>query len=1080
MRTQKIVKTLTAGTLAVTGFMPTATGVLAQETEEEKNQTTNIPEAVETITDTMLELDQKIMDAKEDMDNKEVALENAQNAYVQAQQAEVPYQEAYNTASNQFDATVGSVNDQISAELQAQIAKLEETQKEIDKMTSQKSSYEDQLSKLNKQKEEAQALVEQLQAQYDEAKELADSLTPEDVENARLALEQAKQNLLDLEENINTLSQEIQTAQGQIAEKQNEIPSLTEQANALYTTWQNAAADRQQAESDYNALVAELESLQDPDAAQELQQQLAEAQNTLTEKQNAEATALSNYQAAQSATQTAQNELKTAQQTVTEKQDAYDKANEAYQTQLSTVTDLEAEVNEYETAAEEAYTKYQNALSEVSRLNGLKSEAEKSLEGIQSQITSINNQIASLEESLENAGNIDEEVADTMKGFFQYLGDEKALAILEDANGMSLEDLKTSLEYIQECNDLRAQESLDPLKVNSQLMALAYVQAQRSLEIYKEDGMLQHTGTDPHVGENLAIDGANVDPYGGWYDTEKRVYEYLQEHGLEEKDLTDDDKARIADELGIDVGMVQVGHYLNIVTPTYQNSGFAIIPYKIEYAPGYYFEMRLFGQTFSNGSYYALDSMTLQDYLSALENYEKAISGSSSEEIQQQIDALKAQLQQLQGQETGINDQISGYDTQIQAQQAIQSDNYDTYMKNNTLASSAQQKVDEAKEELSSLEKAKDDAYTALSDAVRAKETKQQTLTEKQGEEATALNNYQTAQNETKSAQKTVNQINYTIENLDSIIEEKTEEKNELETVTIPALKTEESEAQKAYDTKNGEITQIEGEIDTLKAEIETKNKTIISLNEQKPDLEAKANTAQETYDLYVKVTNPQELAEMLQKVEDASQTVTDIDGGIQKTNQDLATVEATLKTATETQATQASRKTLLESLQKEFDAIASGEEVTLLQRVKLIQSEDAFVQSIQAQYPTVQNAYQAMMTAKADLEKMQSLTHAAKEQVEKAQADYDSAKATYDALIQEMNDLINDSLEEEQPSDQETSKADDTTSGETKETSNDSSSQDENVDTAVVTGSAAAFLGLGGSALAFLAMERKKRNAKK
>ena len=195
MKKSNVLKTIAAGSMTVTGMIPNSLPVLAQETEEGKNQTTNIPEAVETVTDAMLELDQKIMDAKEDMDNKEVALENAQNAYGQAQQAEVPYQEAYNTASNQFDATAGSVNDQISAELQAQIAKLEETQKEIDKMTSQKSSYEDQLSKLNKQKEEAQALVEQLQAQYDEAKELADSLTPEDVENARLALEQAKQNL---------------------------------------------------------------------------------------------------------------------------------------------------------------------------------------------------------------------------------------------------------------------------------------------------------------------------------------------------------------------------------------------------------------------------------------------------------------------------------------------------------------------------------------------------------------------------------------------------------------------------------------------------------------------------------------------------------------------------------------------------------------------------------------------------------------------------------------------------------------------------------------------------------------------
>lgn len=1069
MKKSNVLKTIAAGSMTVTGMIPNSLPVLAQETEEGKNQTTNIPEAVETVTDAMLALDQKIMDAKEDMDVKQEALETAQGAYTEAQQAEAPAQEAYNTAMNTFDSHTGEINEQINAELEAQIAKLEQTQKEIDQMTSQKESYENKLSELNEQKKEAQEKANELQAQYEEALKLAESLTPEDIENARLALENAQSELQNLENQISTLTSEINTAQGLITEKQNQIAALTTEADGLYQTWQAAIADRQAAETNYNTLVAELQELQDPNAQQELQEKLAAAENTLVEKQNAEATALSNYQTAQGATQTAQNELATAQQTVTDKQNAYNTANEKYQEQLETINTLEQQVADYEAAAEEAYGKYEAALAEVSRLNGEKTKAENQLKEIESQITTTNNQITSLEEALEQAGSVDEEVAETMKGFFQYLGDEKALAILDQTNGMSLDDLKTSLEYIQECNELRAQESLDPLKVNSQLMALAYKQATQSAEIYKETGNLEHTGTDPHVGENLAVDQASTDPFNGWYDTEKKVYDYLQEHSLEYKDLTDDDKAEIAKELGISSSMVQVGHYLNIVTPTYQNTGFALIPYKIEYAPGYYFDMYVSGQTFSNGSYYAADSMSLEDYLKALETYESTLSGASADEIREQINELKSQLATLKGQQTTVNEQIGGYETQIKEQQTIQSENYVAYNKNNTFASVAKQDVEDAKKELTPLEEAKDTAYSEWETAKTTASKKQTALTAAQKEEETKKGLYEAAQEETKQAQDVVDGIKYTIEHLDRVIEEKTEEKTKLETETIPALKQAENVAETNYNNKLGEIDPIKEEIKTLKTEIATKQGTITSLKEQKPNLESKVESAQATYDQYLTATDSTKLEALKQEADNAEQAVTDIEGTISEINTDLGAVEADLKNANETKTTQTARKTLLEALQKEFQAIASGESVSLLT------SEDAFVQSIQAKYPLVQEAYRAMTEAKAELEKLQGLTHAAKEQVEQAQAEYGAAKATYDALIKEMNDLINDSLEEEQPSEEETTQVGNL-AHEAAESDSKSKNSNASVHTATALNSQTMLLAMGVSALGILRLEQRKR----
>lgn len=100
-----------------------------------------------------------------------------------------------------------------------------------------------------------------------------------------------------------------------------------------------------------------------------------------------------------------------------------------------------------------------------------------------------------------------------------------------------------SLAYIDECNELREKNGLDPLTVTDANMAYSQVQI---------DWSDSHTAHSQFfmVGENLAWNLS--DPFDGWYTQEKALYD----SGVQD--------------------FSRIGHYLNIIKPDYQTTGFAV------------------------------------------------------------------------------------------------------------------------------------------------------------------------------------------------------------------------------------------------------------------------------------------------------------------------------------------------------------------------------------------------------------------------------------------------------------------------------------------------------------------------
>jgi len=111
-----------------------------------------------------------------------------------------------------------------------------------------------------------------------------------------------------------------------------------------------------------------------------------------------------------------------------------------------------------------------------------------------------------------------------------------------------------ALSLIEECNSLRASEGLDPLKVNTRAMAIAVVSnavgcSTNNHTLYQEYKKSPLSGYDC-FGENLAW--GYSDPFDGWYEKEKAIYE---ENGNEFSEET--------------------GHYENIVTEDFKTTAIA-------------------------------------------------------------------------------------------------------------------------------------------------------------------------------------------------------------------------------------------------------------------------------------------------------------------------------------------------------------------------------------------------------------------------------------------------------------------------------------------------------------------------
>ena len=371
----------------------------------------------------------------------------------------------------------------------------------------------------------------------------------------------------------------------------------------------------------------------------------------------------------------AQQEVVNAQAKVTEAEEEVAYAEAKLNTLETNLTNKNAEIAKVEAQLGDSDVAYQETLKEleavkvehadlvedVREAQAKVTEAEEEVAYAEAQVNGLlfeqrqlNQKISAQEQTVADlkaqAENMEAQIQKGSLGFFESMGYDDAVEIINEGihkhgstnlgdpdDATSLENMKATLEFIKECNALRQQNGLNELLVSGQLMAIAQVQLNHT----NAQDNLDHSHLY-NVGENLAWGYKDESPFNGWYTDEKKVSDWLNNHGMSWNDIQSNDelKDQIANELGLPSGdWVQVGHYNNIMNGDYLGTGFAICGTGWNVSHGQVFTHKT--NSLNTGL------MSVDDFFAAFDEYYSNLMNAQGryEEAQAQLDALKAELQ---------------------------------------------------------------------------------------------------------------------------------------------------------------------------------------------------------------------------------------------------------------------------------------------------------------------------------------------------------------------------------------------------------------------------------------------------
>ena len=269
-------------------------------------------------------------------------------------------------------------------------------------------------------------------------------------------------------------------------------------------------------------------------------------------------------------------------------------------------------------------------------------------------------------------------------GFFEYMGSDYCAGYLDHAGGYNevgapedatnLDNMKLTFKFLRECNDLRAKEGLSELMITDSMMACAQAGLNYGRKEYRHSVYFG-------VGENLAW--GYSDPFDGWYTEEKATY------------------------LTGSYTYVQVGHYLNIIEPSYKVTGFAC---------AYSSSGLACGQTFLYDSSDEIN-YTVDEYESKFMNYYNMVTNEMNR-LKPSLDAASSTL------ESAKNDRDAFENAYNEVKQQKESASL--------RITEIRSELSELKQMLASLEKAKEtaaleyeSAKKAYDDALATNETKE-------------------------------------------------------------------------------------------------------------------------------------------------------------------------------------------------------------------------------------------------------------------------------------------------------------------------------------------------------------------
>ena len=864
---EKVLMSVIAGMTALQGVSSTMMNISAT--------TSHVANVKQTMTKSD-EFESKLHDAKNIVAEKKIDFNSAKGAYsVASKQLEI-LQAAYDARNVVVKQNYQATYDAIMNELQPILNEIESLETQIN---DSKKNLEEQTT-LN---EQATVNLEQAQKDLDAKKtelaELQNKLaTLKDVADLTTALETAKSEqetansvLASAQEKADTADTELTNAIADAETKK----AIAEEASTAYnnavadvTAKTNIVAEKQaiveqfEDENGIENARAELETAQaDLAVAQNnvtsLQEAMTQAQTAYDAAVNAQQTAQTNYELAVGELETAKTNLANAQESLNKAQADYDANQKEIEAKNNEISALNAQIANAQSEVDKAQADYDKALNDYNSTSSPLEKAKKNLADFESKYaTELSRLTAGSQGYFESLGCYDilKEIFN-VNNAFPSRGELASYTHMGQAgDATSLENMQASIAYLKEYDMLRKQNGLSTPKVSMVAMAIAQVNANYAQAEGNHSGVYGYS-------ENLAWGygeaGTGASPFRGWYDYEKKQYE-AGKHKFSE-----------------------VGHYLNIVNPDDETTGFALQKVNGVYAQefGYFEENDVVMsvdefETSFNNYYDNLKSVDAQH--KALKDAVNNASGTTTKDdtaLKNAEALLKSKKDVLTGLQNKLT-QVNNAKATLEAN-AIVTNNAVTEAKNavqnaeNTVnqkkanVANAEQALSEAKSGVETKENAKAEAEKKLADAkadVNSIQVRIDTLNDNianwdtnkakaRKELQAAQENLKTANNVKTEAKKAFEKANEDVAKAEAVRDEarikadQACEELEKATADFEAKSEATDKAQKAVDDYNtsvetvknaqAEMKIIGNQIDALKAVKESTNEKISSLKEQ-------------------------------------------------------------------------------------------------------------------------------------------------------------------------------------------------------------------------------------------------------
>jgi chromosome segregation ATPase len=864
---EKVLMSVIAGMTALQGVSSTMMNISA---------TTSHVDYVKQAMTKSDEFESKLHDSQKTMEDKKIAVDSAKGASsVASKQVEI-VQAAYDARDAVAKQNYQTTYDAIMNELQPILNEIESLETQIN---DSKKELEEQTT-LN---EQASANLEQAQKDLDAKKtELADLQNKlaslGDVADLTTALETAKYEQATANEALTSAQEKADAANTELTNAIADAEAkkvAVEEASAAYnnavtdvTAKTNIVAEKQavvdqfEDENGIENARAELETAQaDLATAQNnvtaLSEAMTQAQTAYDAAVNVQQTAQTNYELAAGELETAKTNLANAQESLNKAQADYDANQKEIEAKNNEISALNTQIANAQSEVNKAQADYDKALNDYNSTSSPLEQAKKNLTDFESKYaTELSRLTAGSKGYFESLG-CSEDVLSVFKVDDSYQGEVAGYTHMgQTGDATSLENMKASIPYLRECNEIRKKDGLPELSVSMFMMAIAQVNANYA---QVEGNHSSAYGTCENLAWGYGEAGTGASPFRGWYDYEKKQYD-AGNHKFSE-----------------------VGHYLNIVHPANTITGFALQKVNGVYAqefcePNSFVKDVILSvdefETSFNNYYNNLKSVDAQH--KALKDAVNNAGGATTKDdtalknAEALLNAKKNALTGLQNKLTQVNNAKATLEanatvmnnTVTEAKNAVQNAENAVSQKKADVAN-AEQALSEAKSGVEAKTNTKAEAEKKLADAkanVNSIQVRIDTLSndianwdtnkaKARKELQAAQENLKTANNVETEAKKAFEKANEDVAKAEAVRDEaqikanQAHEELEKATADFEAKSEATDKAQKAVDDYNtnteavkkaqADVKIIGAQIDTLKAVKESTNAKIDSLKEQ-------------------------------------------------------------------------------------------------------------------------------------------------------------------------------------------------------------------------------------------------------